>query len=177
MAKDGTVRGGLRAGAGRKPKDLHDKILEGRDATDLDWTELPEEADIEGIDMPTVDSWLKDPQQDGQEWEAETLALRVHAWLKARSCENLVTEQQIYSYAVAQARWIQCQRAISHFGFLAKHPITGAATESPFVKMADKFAKNAQAAWYLIYQIVRENSAEDYSGSSREAAMADLLSD
>ena len=30
MAKDGTVRGGARAGAGRKSKDLADKIIEGK---------------------------------------------------------------------------------------------------------------------------------------------------
>ena len=30
MAKDGTVRGGARAGAGRKSKALADKIIEGK---------------------------------------------------------------------------------------------------------------------------------------------------
>ena len=29
MSKDGTQRGGARVGAGRKPKAIHDKILEG----------------------------------------------------------------------------------------------------------------------------------------------------
>lgn len=177
MAKDGTVRGGLRAGAGRKPKDLYDKIVEGRDATILAFTDLDGDNDLEGQEMPKVDDWLKETQQDGQPWQAEELAQKVHIWLTQRGCDHLITEQQIYSYAVAQARWIQCQRAITRFGFLAKHPITGAATESPFVKMADKFAKAAQAAWYMIFQVVKENSAENYSGSSKEAAMADLLSD
>ena len=39
MAKDGTRRGGARAGAGRKPKALTEKINEGISATII---ELPE---------------------------------------------------------------------------------------------------------------------------------------
>lgn len=176
MAKDGTVRGGLRAGAGRKPKDLNAKVLEGREPPDFVPGQLPETADLEGVNMPKVDDWLKETQYDKEEWQAETLAQQVYIWLRERGCETLVTEQQIYSYAVSQARWIQCQRAISLYGFLSNHPVTGKATESPYVKMAEKFGKAAQAAWYMIYQIVREHTVEDYS-NSREAAMADLLSD
>ena len=49
MAKDGTRRGGARAGAGRKPKALTDKINEGISATII---ELPETPTMEGVDVP-----------------------------------------------------------------------------------------------------------------------------
>ena len=51
MAKDGTRRGGARAGAGRKPKALTDKINEGISATII---ELPETPTMEGVDVPPV---------------------------------------------------------------------------------------------------------------------------
>lgn len=48
MAKDGTNRGGARAGAGRKKKALADKINEGKTAK---VTVLPT-ANLKGIEMP-----------------------------------------------------------------------------------------------------------------------------
>ena len=51
MAKDGTQRGGARAGAGRKPKALVDKINEGDAAKIL---ELPEPVSLNGNTMPPV---------------------------------------------------------------------------------------------------------------------------
>ena len=43
MAKDGTRRGGARVGAGRKPKALADRMLEGRPGMVMD---LPEDSVI-----------------------------------------------------------------------------------------------------------------------------------
>ena len=178
MAKDGTVRGGKRQGAGRKPQDLKTKVEMGKAASVLAFPEMPAPCELEGIEMPKVDDWLKDQQQDGETWEAENLVLYIYKWLAERNCEKLVTIQQIYAYATAQSRWIQCQKAISKYGFLSKHPTTNAPIESPFVRMADKFAKQAAAAWFAIFTIVKENSTEAYNGSNpHEAIMAGLLTD
>lgn len=178
MAKDGTIRGGKRQGAGRKPADLATKIMTGAEASVLKFPEMPNPTDLEGVDMPKVDDWLKEQQQDGQEWQAEKIVKYVYAWLKQRNCEQYVTIQQIYTYATAQSRWIQCQRAISKYGFLAKHPTTSAPIESPYVKIAEKFNRQAAAAWYAIFTIVKENSTEAYNGMNpHEAIMASLLTD
>ena len=128
--------------------------------------------------MPQVDEWLKEKQQDGEPWQAEDLVRETYRYLKGFGVEQLISIQQIYAYAAAEARWIQCHRAISKYGFLAKHPTTGAPIESPYVKMADKFAKQAAAAWYMIFQVVRDNSTEAYDGMTpHERAMSELLSD
>ena len=50
MAKDGTVRGGARAGAGRKSKALADKIIEGKAELDNGAVILSEPTSIEGVD-------------------------------------------------------------------------------------------------------------------------------
>jgi hypothetical protein len=51
MAKDGTARGGARVGAGRKPKALADKVVQGRKA---DVMNLPEPTEFTGADVPPV---------------------------------------------------------------------------------------------------------------------------
>lgn len=177
MAKDGTVRGGKRAGSGRKRNDLKSKVQEGRSAEIIRFAEFPDVADIKGEDMPKVADWLKEEQHDGEEWEAENLVISTTKWLKERGCDQLVMTDQIYEYAVATARWIQCQRAISRYGFLSKHPTTKEPMESPYVKMSEKFFKQSNAAWYAIFQIVKENSMEAYEGyNPHENIMANLLS-
>lgn len=55
------------------------------------------------------------------------------------------------------ARWIQCERAISEYGFLAKHPTTGNAIQSPYVVMSQNFLNQSNRIWLEIYKIVKEN--------------------
>lgn len=63
MAKDGTNRGGARAGAGRKKKALADKISEGK-TTKV--TVLPT-ANLKGMEMPAPKEYLKAPRRTGRE--------------------------------------------------------------------------------------------------------------
>lgn len=76
---------------------------------------------------------------------------------------------------MAVSRWIQCEDAISEFGFLAKHPTTGMATTSPYVNMAQNFQKQMNNAWYQIYQIVRENCSVAYSGPNPQDNVMEML--
>lgn len=78
---------------------------------------------------------------------------------------QLVTTQQIEQYAMSVARWIQCEEAVSEFGFLAKKP-TGTVFSSPYVTMGQEYMKQANAAWYQIYQVVKENCIVDLGGKS-----------
>lgn len=57
MAKDGTLRGGRRAGSGAKPTPAFEKITEGKDArvlhiASLDPPDLEAGGDLEGSVMP-----------------------------------------------------------------------------------------------------------------------------
>ena len=67
MAKDGTNRGGARAGAGAKRKPLADKIAEGnpgrRKLTVIDFQDT---ADLEGQPMPKPSAMLSATQKDGK---------------------------------------------------------------------------------------------------------------
>ncbi|MBR1529339.1 MAG: hypothetical protein IJ642_08580 [Oscillospiraceae bacterium] len=57
------------------------------------------------------------------------------------------------------ARWIQCEKALSASGFLARHPTTSGTIASPYVQMS---------------QIVKENSSGEFH--SRSDPMEQLLS-
>lgn len=66
--------------------------------------------------------------------------------------------------AMSVARWIQCEEAVTEFGFLAKHPTTGSAIQSPYVAMSQNFMSQTNRLWMEIYQIVKENCATEYNG-------------
>ena len=142
MSKDGTNRGGARPGAGRKPKAISEKIASGnpggRKLTVVDFGD--EAVNLNGSEMPPVKDYLKARQKDGSTICAEEIYKETWEWLRERKCDQLVPVQQIEQYAMSVARWIQCEEAVSEFGFLAKKP-TGTVFSSPYVTMAREYMK------------------------------------
>ncbi len=172
MAKDGTARGGARPGSGPKRKPLMDKIKEGKSAKIID---LPDAPNLEGEDMPPVKDYMKEHQKNGIELCAEDIFTETWEWLKKIGCTEFVNVQLINQYAMSVARQIQCERCISEYGFLAKHPTTGNAIASPYVSMLQQFTKQVNQAWYQIYQIVRENCSVEFQGTPQDDVMERLL--
>ena len=68
------------------------------------------------------------------------------------------------------ARWIQCEEAITEFGFLAKHPTTSNAIQSPYVAMSQ-----TNRLWMEIYQIVKENCSTEYNGATPQDDVMERL--
>ena len=176
MAKDGTNRGGARAGAGAKKKPLADKIAEGnpgrRKLTVIDFQDT---ADLEGQPMPKPSAMLSATQKDGKTLVAAEVYEKTWAWLAERGCAALVSPQLLERYAMSVARWIQCGEAITEDGFLAKHPTTGNAIPSPYVSMSQSFSKQANNLWFQIYQVVRENCSTEYKGATPHDDMMERL--
>ena len=166
MAKDGTNRGGARIGAGAKKKPLADKIAEGnpgkRALTVISFDDRA--AELEGQAMPTPSKMLSAVQKDGKALVAEDIYKETWEWLAERGCVSLVSPQLLERYAMSVARWIQCEEAVTEFGFLAKHPTTGSAIQSPYVAMSQNFMSQTNRLWMEIYQIVKENCATEYNG-------------
>ena len=163
MSKDGTIRGGPRPGLGRPSKALKDKITEGKADKAM---VLPAPVEMTGVDIPELKDYMLDQQKGGEKFRADEVFRETYLWLKARGCEKLVSRQLIDQYAMDVARWIQCQRAISEYGFLAKHPTTGAAIASPYVSMSREFSKQMNADWYQIYSVVRDNCTVEYGSTA-----------
>ena len=176
MSKDGTNRGGCRPGAGRKPKALTEKLASGnpggRKLTTLDFA--CDAAELQGAQMPPVKEYLKSKQKDGSVTCAEEIFKETWQWLRERKGDQLIPVQQIEQYAMSVARWIQCEEAVSEYGFLAKKP-TGTVISSPYVTMGREYMKQANAAWYQIHQVVKENCSVEYSGPTPQDDVMERL--
>lgn len=170
MARDGSRRGGARPGAGRKPKALADKIRDGQKATVM---MVP--AELESVEMPPVRDFLLDEQRDGTKLCAREIYQETYKWLKDRKCDAIVNRQLVEQYAMSVGRWIHCEQTISKLGYIAKHPTTGAAIASPYVKMAQDYMRQVNVIWNEIFQTVRENCAGDFTSTPQDDVMALLL--
>lgn len=170
MAKDGSRRGGARAGAGRKPKALKDKIAEGKSANVM---VLPTE--LKEYDVPPVKDFMTELQRDGTVLSAKEVYEETYTWLKERGCDRTVNPQLVQQYSMSVARWIHCEQTITRFGYIAKHPTTGAAIASPYVAMAQNYMKQTNTLWGQIYQIVKENCSAEWEGTPQDSVMERLL--
>ncbi|MCC8044196.1 MAG: P27 family phage terminase small subunit [Clostridiales bacterium] len=170
-------RGPKQGSGGRPKKALADKIVEGnaghRPLTVIDFGDKA--ADLEGQDMPKPSEYLSAPQQDGSKLCAAEIYENTWNWLSERGCSALVSPQLIERFAMASARWIQCENITSKLGFLSKHPTTGAAIQSPYVAIGDKYLTQANRLWSEIYQIVRENCTSEYGGAGQQEDMMEQM--
>ena len=175
MAKDGTSRGGARVGAGRKPKALQEKLLEGnlghRELRRVDIPELSLDGEEpEGADIPRPDEYLSELQRDGKPLGAAETYTKTYRWLAGLGCDRLVSSELIEQYSVAFARWKQCEQAVTKFGLCGKHPTCPSSViQSPFVAMSHSYQKQTSQLWFQIYSIVKENCSADAAGASNPA--------
>lgn len=168
--------GGARIGAGKKKKPLADKILESNPGKrKLTVLEFAEPAALTGEDMPPAREYLAAVQKNGKVLIGTEIYETTWQWLSARGCAALIPAQLIEQYAMAVSRWMQCEEAITEYGFLAKHPTTGQAMQSPYVAMSQSFGKQANNLWYQIYQIVRENCSAEYKGATPHDDMMERI--
>lgn len=186
MARDGTNRGGRRVRAGDKPDSLVDKIASGKSARVFDTSEFDiddsfelndfsDMSDLNGVNIPKPSEYLSSQQKDGKPLGADKIFKETWIWLKERRCEKFVNPRLVEAYSQAFARYIQCEEAISNFGFLGKHPTTGSAIANPFVQMSQSFQKQANLIWYEIFDIVKQNCTTDFTETPQNDVMELLL--
>ena len=170
-------RGPKPGSGGRPKKPLSDKILDGnpgkRPLTVIEFKDSA--ANLEGQVMPKPSDYLSAKQKDGSTLCAAEIYENVWHWLAERKCAAIVSPQLIERYAMASARWIQCETITSELGFLAKHPTTGAAIQSPYVAIANTYMTHANRRWSEIFQIVKENCSGEYGGASPEDDVMERL--
>ena len=152
--------GGARIGAGRKKKPLADKIKSGevKQVKALSFSE-----DIKGAEMPPPEKYLSEQTKGASENLASKICDKTWKWLKERKCDIYINPQLVEQYGMSVARWIQAERAVHTFGFLAKHPTTGMPIASPYVKISQDFLKQSGNIWLHIFGVIKENCQDFYS--------------
>ena len=171
MAKDGTNRGGYRVGAGRKKKPLAEKILDGQ-------ASMPEKpaSDAADFSIPEPREFINAEQRGlaGVTNESRAIYDDTMKWLAERGCADIVPRSLVEKYAVATARWEQCDRLMSLGGITGKHPTTGAQIASPFVSMSLHWLKQANQQWHLIEAKVQEVCGDDLSKNRSDPIIPQL---
>lgn len=171
MAKDGTIRGGARQGAGRKQKSLEEKIADGR--PNLKLVEMPVKP--EKPKKRKLKKFLQPAPKEGQTDEikeriknyavnTKTLFKEAWGWLDKMGVGEKVAPHLIDEHVALLARFIECERELTEDG-LIKVTAKGNLYIDPRVKASLDYVKQANNLWYgAIGQIVRENSAASYDG-------------
>ena len=173
MAKDGTNRGGVRIGAGKKRKSFEEKILEGK----VDKSSALVECDSIELSkaIPPLKKFMTAKQRNGEKLQTKEIYSEMWNWLVERGCESLIDTQLLEQYAMSVARWRQCEEYISRFGLIGEHPTTGGEMISVYVKMSQDYQKQINQLRYQIYSIVKENSSMECSVTTYGDGMEMLL--
>ena len=166
-------RGPIKGTGGRPKKPLHDKLLEGD--TNITALTTPDDVELVGADMPAPKDYMQRQQKGGIELHAREIFENTWTWLKRYNCEKLVTEQNLEQYAMAAARWIQAEEAVSMYGMLAKHPTTSAPITSPYVGMSMEYSKHANVLWNQIYMVVKDNCTTAVNSYNPQGDMMERL--
>ena len=165
MAKDGTQRGGKRAGSGRKSKSKMQRILDGAQERSLQLY-TPEDDEDQEIVVPDLPDWMPKSKKmqltingveiEVPELETERVFRGVWTFLSRLAVVDEIGPHILQMYAFEVARYIQAEQIISLTGFTVPHPTTGAPMASPFVSYSMSYLKQANILWAQISQIVRE---------------------
>ncbi|MCM1275481.1 MAG: P27 family phage terminase small subunit [Lachnospiraceae bacterium] len=112
--------------------------------------------DLKSIAMPPIKEYLEAVQRDGSKLCAGDVMRETVEWLRANGCESVVSAQMVEQYAMSVARWVHLEEMISKYGYIAKHPTTGAAMQSPYVTMAQGYLKQAAAIRAEILLLIKD---------------------
>lgn len=141
MAKDGTIRGGARAGSGPGKK-TEAKAIKNEIFAELDDEDIPP--------------------------ESKAIARSLTAWIKKRGCAGLVPKELITLFSQAMARNLQNDAKIDEVGSVFIDD-KGNQRTSPYVVNSQNYMKQANQYLFEISQIVANNTAgsgTDYDAQS-----------
>ena len=165
---------GPKPGTGGRPrKALSEKLIDGNPGK-RPLKVLKSFPELEGVEMPPPRDYLSEEQKNGSDFPAKEIYTSGWKLRQERRCEQFVSAELLEHYAVSAGRLIQCEQAISNYGFIAKNA-QGGAIISPYVTAAHDYMKQTNRLWDMIYSIVRENCTEEFSGSPQEDMMERLL--
>ena len=164
--------GGKRAGAGRPRKPLSDKLLEGNPGKQK-LTVLEFKGEAPPLEPPEYIAYYGSKQAGTP--DADDIYRETVAWLEKTGCLHLVNASLIFDYAITKAHWYECERFVTSRG-LGFMPDKNTLLENPIIDTSVKYFKMVNIAWSKIWDIVAQNSEQNFGGDSpHKDAMAKLL--
>ena len=167
-------RGGMRIGAGRPKKNPRTMEEEGHGHKPIVYMDIPFGEELESAPAPPVKDYMLEAQHQ-IDMDTEDVYNETWEWLKKVKCAQFVSPQLLRNYAQTVARWIQCEHAISRYGFIAQRKSTGEPIRSPYVVMEIDYQKQINQLWFQIFQIVRENTTKEWKGAVEQDDMMERL--
>lgn len=164
--------GGKRPGAGRKPKPLAEKLLDGNPGKRRPVVmNLPED----NIAPKECPEYLSEFAFLDIEMSVEEIYEQTVKWLEGTGCLHLINPAFITEYALLKNRWMECEFMVG------QHPVltnAGSGTGIAVNPMADiglKYLKSANEVWGKIWEIVAQNSASYFGDDPNQDIMAVLI--
>ena len=165
-------RGGARPGAGRKPKPLAEKILEGnpgrRPLKVVEFYDVPAEGQLTPPDFLKIAS-----KETAENYPtADQIYTQVSEWLQTTGVAHLVSPTLIEDFAMMRRAFFETEYMNKRLGRIAS------GKRSPYVDMAVQYAGFMRTAWDRIWGIVSQNSEKlfDSNRSNGEDIMERILS-
>ena len=161
--------GGKRAGSGRKPKALAEKLLDGN----------PSKRRPVVVNLPTdnADSVPRKCPKELREFahyakddfSIQKVYEQTVEWLEGAKCLHLINPALINEYAILKNRWYECEWLV------AREIIFDDLTTNPMINESMKYFKAANEVWDRIWAIVAQNSSTYYGDKPKDDIMHNLI--
>jgi hypothetical protein len=153
--------GGKRQGSGRKRLTAQERALRGiGKKEDIPSIEPPDgftlTAELKGEVMPPPEIFLTAGVKGLIANNGAKIYEETWNWLKARDCHLLIPPRLLQHYSLAIANKEQADAYIRMYGLLTKHPTTGEAIQSYFIKTSHDWAREALGFWAQIMTLAEE---------------------
>lgn len=163
--------GGKRPGAGRKPKPLAEKLLDGNPGKRRPVVvNLP----ADNIAPKECPEYLSNFAFFGEEPSIEGIYEQTVSWLEGTGCLHLINPAFIVEYALLKTRWMECEWMVGQWIALEDIGGTGVAA-NPMAEMGLKYLRAANEVWGKIWEIVAQNSASYFGDDLNQDVMAFLI--
>lgn len=158
--------GGKRPGAGRKPKPLAEKLLDGNPGKRRPVVmNLPED----NIAPKECPEYLQEFAFFEIEPSIEGIYEQTVKWLEGTGCLHLINPAFITEYALLKTRWMECEWIVGI------QPVLGNIEANPMIDAGLKYLKAANEVWGKIWEIVAQNSQTYFGDDPNQDIMAFLI--
>ena len=172
MAKDGTIRGGARAGAGKKRKSAAEKIADGQ-------LESPKENLPAGKVTAAKpkkhkpNKFLAEEQRAKKNQYIKEVFKMVWDWLDARGVTERVAPHIIDEYVLLLTMHLVCEKELQEQGRVLESP-KGVKYLNPLVRASLDYVKQANNLWYgAIGAVARDVVPVTYDGDDMERLLTE----